>query len=64
MEECKDSINNGQQEGDPHSNSDHKDVVDNPLCVFVDDAEEGVQLGEGLCTLVLTETLLKVQLHV
>ena len=63
MEECKDSINNGQQEGNPHSNCNHKDVVDNKLCVSVDDAEESVQLGEGLCALVFTETLLKVQLQ-
>ena len=64
MEECKDSIDDGQQECEPHSDTDHKDMVDDKLCVSVDEAQEGVQLDEGACTLVLTETLLKVQLQV
>ena len=64
MEECKDSVDDGQQEHEPHSNTDHKDMVDDKLCVCVDEAQEGVQLEEGACTLVLAETLLKVQLQV
>ena len=56
------TVDEGKQDGKHHPKKNHKYVIGDELCVFVDEAHGIVQCWEGLCTLVLVEALLEIKL--
>lgn len=63
MNERDQTVDEGKQDGKHHPKKNHKYVISDELCVFVDEARGIVQCWEGFCTLVLVETLLEVKLE-
>ena len=59
----RDPIADGPDDGEGDTNQDDKDVVEDKFGVLVYDADDLVEEGNGLCVLVLSKTVLKIQLQ-
>ena len=58
-----DPVADGPDDGEGDTDQDDKDVVEDKFGVLVYDVEDLVEEGNGLCVLVLSKTVLKIQLQ-
>ena len=58
-----DRVPDGPDDGEGDTDKDDKHVVEDKFGILVYDAEDLVEEGNGLCVLILSKTVLKIQLQ-